>query len=81
MYIATSCYNFLKTGVLYFSPIQNTHLSRSLRWAPGDCLGNLGEDSSNKQSVIPTLVLGNVCFLAFWKSPTDLKPNVSIIGI
>lgn len=79
MYIATSRSNFLKTEFYIF--LQNTHLSRSSRWAPGDCLGNLGEDSSNKQSVIPTLVLGNVCFLAFWKSPTDLKPNVSIIGI
>lgn len=63
------------------NPIPNTHLSRSLCWVPGDCLGNLGDDSSNKQSVIPPLLaLGNVRFLAFWKS-ADLKPNVSIIEI
>lgn len=66
---------------MFFSN-QNTHLRGSLHWAPGDCLGNLGDDSSNKQSFIPTLlVLGNVCFLAFWKPPANLKPNVSIIKI
>jgi hypothetical protein len=78
--IALSVINFLH-WFFYFSQIQNTHLSRSLRWVPGDCLGNLGDDSSNKQSVIAILLeLDNECFLAFWKS-AGLNPIITLLEV